>query len=70
MVEWFLLDRINGQSDQFGVIISEQLTTAIKATSTDAGLAIAQTAIRRTEVADHSRLIDLMIIGCGLDHEG
>ena len=62
MIEWFLLDGIDGQRTRFGIDLADKCATTIPSTATDARLAIRYSAMMWTEQTFHSSIIQTLII--------
>ena len=62
MVEWLLLDGIDGQRTRFGIDLADECATMISSAATDARLAIGYAAMMRTEQTLHSSIIQTLII--------
>jgi hypothetical protein len=62
MVEWFLLNRVDGQRAGFAIDITDEHTVMVATTVTEASLAVCDRTMVWTEQALHSSVLQLLII--------
>ena len=57
MVEWLLLDRVDGQRTGLGVDLADKHTVVVSATATTARPSVGDTAVVWTELALHHTIV-------------
>ena len=62
MVEWFLLDGVDGQRTGFAIDLADKHTVVVSATTTAACPSVGDTAVVRTEQTLHHPIVQPLII--------